>query len=48
MADALVLAVGVSPVDFVSPFLRKRVFGLAAGQWSVPELMRFVRGRLLM
>jgi hypothetical protein len=47
MADALVLADGVTPAEFVSPFLRKPVFGLAAGQWSVPELARFVRGRLL-
>ena len=47
MADALVLADGVSLVDFVSPFLRKPVFGLATGEWSVPELVRFVRGRLL-
>ena len=47
MADALVLANGVSPEEFASPFLRKPVFGLAAGEWSVPELVRFVRGRLL-
>jgi hypothetical protein len=46
-ADALVLAGGVSPEGFTSPFLRKPVFGLATGQWSVPELVRFVRGRLL-
>ena len=46
--DALVLAGGVSPEEFESPFLRKPVFALAAGQWSVPELVRFVRGRLLL
>jgi hypothetical protein len=45
--DALVLTGGVSPEKFDSPFLRKPVFGLAPGQWSVPELVRFVRGRLL-
>jgi hypothetical protein len=47
MADALVLADGVSPEEFISPFARKPVFGLATGKWSVPELVRFVRGRLL-
>ena len=46
--DALVLANGLSPEEFTSPFLRKPVFGLAAGQWSVPELVRFVRSRLLL
>jgi len=45
--DALVLAGGVLPEEFDSPFLRKPVFGLTAGQWSVPELVGFVRGRLL-
>jgi hypothetical protein len=47
MADALVLANGVSREGFDSPFLRKPVFGLAPGEWSVPELVMFVRGRLL-
>jgi len=47
MADALVLAKGVSREEFTSPFLRKPIFELAAGQWSVPELVRFVRVRLL-
>jgi len=46
--DAVVLANSVSPEEFVSPFARKPVFGLAAGLWSVPELVRFVRGRLLL
>ncbi|WP_263351844.1 hypothetical protein [Acidicapsa acidisoli] len=45
--DALVLANGLSPEEFESPFLRKPVFGLVAGQWLVPELVRFVRARLL-
>jgi hypothetical protein len=45
--DALVLADGVSAEGFESPFLRRPVFGLAAGQWSVPELVRFVRGKLM-
>ena len=48
MADALVLANGTSAEEFASPFLRKPVFGLAAGQWSVPELIQFVRARLLL
>ena len=47
MADALVLANGVSQEELTSPFVRKPIFGLAAGQWSVPELVRFVRARLL-
>jgi hypothetical protein len=46
-AEALVLANGISREEFVSPFLQTPVFGLAAGRWSVPELVRFVRGRLL-
>jgi hypothetical protein len=46
--DAVVLANGVSPEEFVSPFARKPVFGLAAGQWAVPELIWFVRGRLVL
>jgi hypothetical protein len=45
--DAVVLANGLRPEEFVSPFARKPVFGLAAGEWCVPELVRFVRGRLL-
>lgn len=48
MADALVLANGMAAEDFASPFLRKPVFGLAAGKWSLPELVRFVRARLLL
>ena len=47
MADALVLANGVSREEFTSPFLRKPIFELAAGQWSSPELIKFVRARLL-
>jgi len=47
-ADAVVLVNGISSQGFVSPFARKPVFGLAAGQWAVPELIRFVRGRLLL
>ena len=47
MADALVLANGVSAEKFTSPFLGKPIFGLLAGQWSVPELVGFVRSRLL-
>jgi len=46
--DALVLADGLLTNEFESPFLRKPVFGLSAGEWSVPELVRFVRGRLLL
>jgi hypothetical protein len=46
--DALVLADGLSPEGLASPFLRKPVFSLGVGQWSVPELVRFVRGRLLL
>jgi hypothetical protein len=42
-----VLANGVSPQEFTSPFLRKPVFELATGEWSVPELVSFVRRRLL-
>jgi hypothetical protein len=45
--DAVVLASGVSREEFTAPFLRKPVFELAAGEWSVPALVRFVRGRLL-
>jgi len=45
--DALVLANGLSPEEFESPFLQKPVFDLAHGQWSVPELVRFVRDRLV-
>ena len=47
MADALLLANGISQGEFTSPFLRKPVFELAPGQWSVPELILFVRARLL-
>jgi hypothetical protein len=43
--DALVVGSGVSRFD--SPFARKPVFSLGAGQWSVPELVQFVRGRLV-
>jgi len=46
--DALVLADGLLTDEFTSPFLRKPVFSLRAGEWSVPELVRFVRSRLLM
>jgi hypothetical protein len=45
--DALVLANGLLPEEFESPFLRKPVFGLAEGHWSVPELVRFVRERIM-
>jgi hypothetical protein len=45
--EAVVLANGLRSEEFASPFARKPVFGLATGQWSVPELLRFVRGRLL-
>lgn len=47
LADVLVLTNGVSPQEFTSPFLGKPVFELAAGEWSVPELVSFVRRRLL-
>jgi hypothetical protein len=45
--DALVLAGSVSLEGFESPFLRKPVFALEPGQWSVPELVRFVRWKLM-
>jgi molybdopterin-guanine dinucleotide biosynthesis protein len=45
--DALVLAGGGSPQEFESHLLQKPVFVLAAGEWSVPELVRFVRERLV-
>ena len=45
--DAVVLANGISPEEITSPFFRKPVFQLAEGVWSIPELVRFVRGRLL-
>ena len=45
--DALVLSNGLLPDEFESPFLRKPVFGLAEGRWSVPELVRFVRERIV-
>jgi hypothetical protein len=52
--DALVLAEGASVTEeFVSRFsvpglLEKPVFRLAAGEWFLPELVRFVRGRLML
>jgi hypothetical protein len=45
--DAVVLAHGLSSEGFISPFRRKPVFQLLAGQWGLPELVRFVRSRLL-
>jgi molybdopterin-guanine dinucleotide biosynthesis protein len=45
--DALVLSNGLLPDELESPFLRKPVFGLAEGGWSVPELVRFVRERIV-
>lgn len=45
--DALVLGSGLALDDFESPFQRKPVFSLGMGQWCVPELVRFVRGRLV-
>ena len=45
---ALVLAGVLASEEFTSPFLRKPVFRLAPGQWSVPELVRFVRAQLLL
>ena len=47
-ADALVLAGVLASEEFTSPLLRKPVFRLAPGQWSVPELVRFVRAQLLL
>jgi len=46
--DALVLVGGVSPEEFESTFLRKPIFTMTAGQWSMPELVGFVRDRLLL
>ena len=45
--DALLLTNGLLPGEFDSALARKPVFELREGQWSPPELVRFVRGRLL-
>jgi hypothetical protein len=45
--DALVLGSGLDANGFESPFRRKPVFSLGEGHWCVPELVRFVRGRLV-
>jgi hypothetical protein len=46
-ADALVLTGGFSRAELPGELGGRKVFRLDAGQWSSPELLAFVRGRLV-